>query len=135
MTLTRWELVALAWAVRVLGAAALALLLAFAAWWLVMGAVRVAGKWQWLRDLSWMWFVESRSDPAKFRRAVEKWSAWEHDKERERAVEAETKRLRWYYQQREVYLRKVYAADEMPDDTEPAVGDDGLGTDGRDDIV
>ena len=132
--LTWWELRAFAWSVRVLGGLAVVALLAFAAYGVVTGALRVARKWQWLREVSWLWFVESRSDRAKFRRAVERWSAWRHDEERERLIDAERERLRRHYQQREAYLRQVYAAEDMPEDTEPTASDN-RGTDGRDDLV
>ena len=129
-----WELVALSWAVRVLGALALLTALVVAAWWLAKALLRAAGEWRALLTLSRMWFLGVREDREKLRRAVAKWDAWQHDEERARAVEAETERLRSYYQQREAFLRAHYGADDMPEDTEPAAAE-GMGTDGRDDLV
>lgn len=129
---THIELVALAWAVRILGTLAVVLLLAFAAYWLLRGYLKITDRWNTIFALFKLWYIHCRKDRARLWLAVEKWEAWDHDESRACELDRERNRLRAYYQDRERFLRKTYDADYMPEDMEPGASSD-AGTVGRED--
>lgn len=110
---THPELLALAWAVRVLGAAALGLLILAGAYGLLRGYLRITDRWRTHLALSWLWYSVARRDRAKLWAAAETWGAWNLDDERRREINDALALQRKRYQDRENYLRHHY---EITDD-------------------
>lgn len=108
MTPTHIELVALAWSVRILGAAALGLLILAGAYTLLRGYLRITDRWRTHVALGWLWFSAAKRDRAKLWAAAEKWGAWNLGNEREREINEALVRQRKRYQDRENYLRHHY---------------------------
>lgn len=113
MSVTHPELVALAWAVRILGAIAVGLLILAAAYALLRGYLRIVDRWRTHIAVGWLWLSVARKDRAKLWAAAEKWGAWNLGDEREREINAALMLQRTRYQDRESYLRDRY---EITDD-------------------
>lgn len=113
MTPTHPEFLALAWAVRILGACAVGLLILVAAYALLRGYLRIVDRWRTHTAVGWLWLSVARKDRAKLWAAAEKWGAWNLGDEREREINAALTLQRKRYQDREAYLRHHY---EITDD-------------------